>query len=351
MIPKLAGKPQRLGVYYFRVYWFRVGLIAVLSALSIACQYLGDRTCRQSLSEKQSVIVRAENVRRKTEVPTNQKQMALSTEYTVAGYKYYEKFQFREAQAQLVKAVQANPDNTKARYLLQMTDLLLGENQTFRKSSDLVDQGHKTLQQQRTKLKGLFDRGEKLFKEEKYERAIHKYKQVLERVKWSPYNIDSEGLEDLARKKHIEARSLMVQAEIRRQEEQERTSLNSEQADDKVVESLKRRLVLRLTMRAMNQLRQNKFASAEATTREILALDSDNQTARRLQDAAINGGYVRYGSAIDKADREELRRSEELNRENCGSPLLEVKILPEDEEGDAQGIGSAGVVPPGAKKD
>ncbi|MDF1667248.1 MAG: hypothetical protein P1V97_36220, partial [Planctomycetota bacterium] len=189
-----------------------------------------------------------------------QEKIALSEHYTRVGQKFYEQFRFREAKANLEKAVGANPDNTKARYLLQMAGLLLGDNRdSFKSSAErLKDERDVRLQQERIELRRLFDSGSSLYDESKFDLAIRKFEQVLERIKWSPYNIDSEDLEGNARKKIIEARSLKREQDIKDREEKENRALISARTEEKSAQSAKKRKVELLIKRAMDQLRLNQ---------------------------------------------------------------------------------------------
>lgn len=280
-----------------------------------------------------------------------QEKIALSEHYTRVGQKFYEQFRFREAKANLEKAVQANPDNTKARYLLQMSGLLLGDNKDSLKSSAerLKDEREVRLQQERIELRRLYDSGDALFKETKYDLAIRKFEQVLERIKWSPYNIDSEGLEDNARKQIIEARSLKREQDIKDREEKENRALIAARSEERSARAAKKRKVELLIKRATDQLRLNQFEKAEETIKEVLEEDADNQTALRLRNTAIEGRHVHYGSIIASNDREEFRRNEELNREAV-VPYLEPVIFPGKEEWDMISRRGVGVAPPEAQE-
>lgn len=139
-------------------------------------------------------------------------RLALSEKHFASGHSKYQNFQFKEARIDLEKAVQANPDSTKARYLLQMAKLLLDEGGGCLKgasSSEIMKEPSLWLQNERIELKRDFDDGETLMAAKAYEGALLKFEEVLERIKWSPYNIDYESIEDRARKHIIEIRSVL----------------------------------------------------------------------------------------------------------------------------------------------
>lgn len=263
MIPKLAGKRYSMGVYYFEIYWFRVGLIPALALLAV---FLSPQSVE--VKDPTATDLSAPEALTVEKVPVVQKRRA------IRGLEW-------------------------------------------------------RLQQECIELQRLFDAGSAMASKKDYEGAILKFEQVLERIKWSPYNIDFGGLEEKARKQIIESRKLKRAQDLEDREQRERSELSSGRG---TIQSLKKQIVHLLLKRALDELRLNQFAKAEETVREVIAFDADNQTARRLQQAAVNGRHVHYGSKISTDDREEFRRNEEINRENCGVPYLQSVIFPDKEK-------------------
>lgn len=305
MVPKLAGKKHTLGVYYFRVHWFRVGLLSALLSVTFLASQEFSRVNERQISRPPKVEANEMLIGINEPVETlgntviaefepesvvdltskRLSQMALSERHYGFGRIYYEEFKFEEAKSSLEKSLAADPENTKARYLLQLANFLLGESsESYRICGDsLREERSARLRLERFELRMLYERGSALFKDKKFDMAIRKLEQVLERIKWSPYNTDNDGLEDRARKQIIEARQGIREQDIEEREAGERSSFDSVSESEESIQSLRRRMVQILLKRAIDELRAKNFESAKGTIREVLSIDSDNKTARCLQ--------------------------------------------------------------------
>lgn len=285
-----------------------------------------DLSDESSESDSTSLSRNAPSSQQSTNSPKDlrtQEQIAISEHYCKTGQQHYENFRFREAKENLEIAVQANPDNTKARYLLQMAGLLLGEDKpTFQVTANkLADEREVRLQQEKIELRRLYDAGVKLQLAKNYDGAIKKFEQVLERIKWSPYNIDSGDFEDNARKQIIEMRSLKRDADIKRREELENQALLSARREEQRAQLARSRKVEIVIKRATDQIRRKQFSKAEQTLQEVLREDRRNSTALRLRETAIRRRHRYRSSKIAERDREALRRDGENGRE-VGVPYL-----------------------------
>ena len=252
-----------------------------------------------------------------------QERIALSMHYTKTGQRHYENYRYREAREDLQKAVELDPDNANAKQLLEMSGLILGERRESLASSAnrLANERQVRLQQERIELRRLYKAGLKLQEAKDYSGAIRKFEQVLERIKWSPLTIDTDGLENKARANLIKGRSLSRSAMIKRRDELEIRALRSARNEERSARSVRSRKVSLLLQRATDQLRLRQFSKAERTVLEVLRIDRRNHTALRLREVVVSRRHRDRRSKIAARNREETRRNNE-NAKEVGVPYI-----------------------------
>lgn len=202
-IPKLAGREFRFGAKTLRVYWFRVFCLALaitgLAQFFMAMNEGSPSQPRHDLSSPPvTLAVLGQALEGRSEGEKGKEEEAEAA--YEQGKKLYESFRFREARGKLRDALQADPEHVKARYLLQMTELLMGCGGTESSSCGLLlkETRFAMLKDEKLELKSLYEKAEEQLLREP-ESAEKLYELILEKIRWSPYNIDEEGLEDRAK--------------------------------------------------------------------------------------------------------------------------------------------------------
>lgn len=261
-----------------------------------------------------------------------QERMALSNHYTKVGENFYRQGRYQDASDNLRKAVKANPDNTKARLLLQISEVLLGKRPgELAVSAELLGSEREVrIQQSKIELKRLFDQGTELASEKEYERAIRKLEQVLERIKWSKYKIDDGDVETRARDLIVKYRVLKREQELAEREEKERRALSQARSEERAAKLARERKVGILVRRALDELRLDQFSKAEATVREILETDPGNQDALKLRERAIEGRHLERQSTLYETRVEHDRLNTEAQRDAL-VPYLDEVLFPSKE--------------------
>lgn len=252
-----------------------------------------------------------------------QERLALSAHYTKTGEEKYRALRYREAREDFGKALQANPDNEKARRLYEMSGTFTHETrEQFHSSAErLKNERAVRIQQARIEIRRLYEAGLKLQKAKKYDLAIRNFEQVLERIRWNPYDIDSGAFEDKARRQLILSRSERRIADIRRREERETRALQAARAEERARLASKRQKTKILLKRAKDQIRLRQFAKAEETLAQVLRQDRRNTEALRLREMAVRNRHRSRRASIAERDREALRSNDENNRE-VGVPYM-----------------------------
>ncbi len=263
----------------------------------------------------------------------DQERAALSRHYFEIGKRFYEQFDYAKAAENFQKAVDATPNDGTVRHYLLMAQLLAGNRQAeFKTVAEvLAQEKNVSIQQEREALARLYDEGKAHMEAGQYDRAIVRFEQVLEKVRWFPYPIDTGGYEDSARKFIVEARSLQRKRELQEQEEREARALAQADAERRRYESERKRAVDMLLRRALDQIALHQYKAAEGTIAEILDKDPENDQAHKLRDLAIQGRHIKreertydedeYNTAIDT-----------LNTEELGVPYLPETVMFPDRE-------------------
>lgn len=206
-IPKLAGREFRFGTKTLRVYWFRVFCLAfAMTGLAQFFNAMNEGSPCPSHCDLSSPPMRLAVLGQTLDGGGDKDEIENLAgfkdvdEMIAEGQKLYQELRFREARDTFLEAVAADPDNTKARYLLQMSELLLGCGGTQSSSCGLLlkETRHASLKDEKIELKSLYEKAEEQLLGEP-ESAVKLYELILEKIRWSPYNIDEEGFEDRAK--------------------------------------------------------------------------------------------------------------------------------------------------------
>lgn len=232
--PRWAGRPFTLRLREVRILWFRVLTAGVFGA---CCLTVGQGPAPApkvpELRARAAVDPKApepEGEAWTRAIPSPrlraQEKSALSEHLYRAGKALYEKFQYQEAADNFRKAVEVNPDNLKAQYLLEMSRVLLGETGTCSPRSTAI--GCFTSRRPLRSIREVFEEGEAQLADGELERARESFERVLERIRWSVDEADEEEGEEFEER----ARSQIIEIRIRlrAREIEERQTLESSAA-------------------------------------------------------------------------------------------------------------------------
>ncbi|RMG12258.1 MAG: hypothetical protein D6731_14275 [Planctomycetota bacterium] len=253
----------------------------------------------------------------------DQERQALARHYFETGKRYYDTFDYRKAAENFAKAQEALPNDPTIRHYLLLAQLLAGDRQAEFKTvaEELRRQKEVSIQQEKADLERIYAEGERLFEAKEFDKAIVRFEQVLEKIRWFPYRIDDKGYEDNARAYIVRARRLKRDLELAQAEERERRALQQAEEEQKRYLAERRAAVNTLLKKALDQIVLHQFKAAEETLREVRLKDPDNEEAHKLAELAREG---RHTSKEDEIYEENLLQSrhDQANNEHTAVPYL-----------------------------
>ncbi|MBX3470109.1 MAG: hypothetical protein KF878_24805 [Planctomycetes bacterium] len=254
-----------------------------------------------------------------------QEGRALAGHYFRTGLRYYEAFDYRKAAESFKRAHDADPSDAQIRHYLLQAQLLAGDRiAEFETISELLRQQREvSIELEKNELKRLYKEGEELQRRQEFARAITRFEQVLEKIRWFPYKVDAEGYEEGAKRYIVQARRSQRERELSENEARERRALSQALQEQERYRRERREQVDQLLRKALDQLALQKFSQAEATIEEVLIKDPGNEEAVKLRELAVEHRHRTKTYETYKRNRHEHERERESN------DLLEVPYLDE----------------------
>ncbi|HBP23669.1 MAG TPA: hypothetical protein DEA08_38565 [Planctomycetes bacterium] len=245
----------------------------------------------------------------------DQEREALARHYFEVGKRHYDLFEYQEAAENFRKAYDAKPNDAEILHYKMMAELLAGERQAeFKAIAEVLRQEKEvSIQQEKEDLKRLYKDGEDLFNAQEYDRAIIRFEQVLEKIRWFPYQIDSENFEENARTYIVRARRLQRERQLLQQEERERQAFQQAQLEEERHRQEKEQKLRIMQRRALDQIMLHNYRAADVTINEILQVDPQNEEALKLRQLAVAGRHATNRKQIYQDTHLEHRLDRQAN--------------------------------------
>ncbi len=261
-----------------------------------------------------------------------QQRRAASKAATADAERLISELLYHDAERKLEQALQLDPQNEKARDLLARTLLILGdrrgeiqdviegeiERQEVRVQADLVE------------LERLYVKGRRQMDQEEYSNAVRSFEQVLERIRWFPYNIDLSDLR--ARAEGSKESAMRAQREKDSRIRRERELSIREQASTEVERSLEyiENRISEMQRRMRRLYGDREFEEVVSLADQILELDASRQDVKRMRRDALEMRHFKQVMAITDRTREEWERTF-LSQLESEIPYTEIFNFPSDE--------------------
>jgi len=237
----------------------------------------------------------------------DQERKALADNYYKSGRNFFQQLRYREAAANLRRAVKLDPSHLEAERLLDRALWIVGDRKAEHRETVrvMVEERMAKVQQARVEVERLLTEGELLMERQRYEEAQERFQRVLEAVRWFPYNIEQGTLRSRAESKLMEAR--------RRAEEQERRRQQMLQEAARQVaefEKANSRRFLEATIKALfedakDAFRAGKYEKCEKLCDDILRRRPSHTEAAQLK-----------ADSVQSARRERVLRNYRLRVEH-----------------------------------
>jgi len=192
-------------------------------------------------------------------------------------------------------------------------------------SSDLMRQNENVRRQQFTvKATNAFKAGDEALKAKKYEEAIRQFEIAIETIRWSPYGLNLEKMEQESQAKLQQAKREFAAYKVQIEEKRLRDILDAERAAIEKLTRQRQEKIARLFRLAMASFEREDFGKAEELANEILREDPMNKAARRLHEDAVESRHekARLEYVREKVERWRQFRNDMLETRTPFADLL-----------------------------
>ena len=233
----------------------------------------------------------------------------LAQKFYEAGFKMFKEFNYSQAREQIAQALELNPRHKGARELSSELQLILGARTDEVKviKEFLQDQLSVKLQETEVTVRNHFLQGEKLTAEQKYPEAETEFEQVINTLKWLPYDV---GLNDYLTK--AQERIKTLQDLIARQEKESNQQMREAAAQLTQEEELKRQQeynekIKSLFQQALILFGQKRFEEVERLATTILESAPHFSQAEELKKEAARARHYEVSDKYIKLRSERFK--------------------------------------------
>ncbi|MFQ5654215.1 MAG: hypothetical protein ACE5GW_05750 [Planctomycetota bacterium] len=228
-----------------------------------------------------------------------------------AGKKLMNELRYVEAEEKLQDVLRLDPENEEARKLLEEVLLILGDRggELGGFARQEAERQKVRRQQDKVELERLYVEGRRQMESGEYERAVSTFDQVLERIKWFPFNVDLSDLQTRATSSKGEAERLARERQASEREQRERRVFEEAEAEHSRSLRLVENRIRELMRRAEKLYRERRFEATMELTNQILDLDRSHPGARRLHRRASNLRHLHEVMQISMRNQDEWGRT------------------------------------------
>ncbi|MDE0959710.1 MAG: hypothetical protein OSB09_02930 [Planctomycetota bacterium] len=219
-----------------------------------------------------------------------QQRVKASQSATEAAQKLMNELRYVEAEEKLQEAVRLDPGNDDARQKLETVLLILGDRsgdiQDLRRR--LVEEKNIRLQQDVFELDRLYLNGRRSMDDDNFDKAISIFDQVMERIRWFPFDYDLSDLQNRAKQSKQEATQLRQQSVSAARREQEMRILT--QAESEMTRSLSfiQNRIEEVLRQARRLFSERNYEGVIDLCDTVLNLDPSRQDVRALRREAAD---------------------------------------------------------------
>ncbi len=244
-----------------------------------------------------------------------------------------ERLELEEAEGELVRALELDADNVEAKRMLGEVGALLGRGpgEVQAVAEDMAQRHQLKVQQLRTQAEDSVRKGKLLLARGEYDGAIAELTIALNHIRWAPYSIDWQGLEQDVSNLLGRAQAERDDALAAEQREAQRRAIEELRAQEQASRERRDQAVANMIDRAIGAFAIGDFEESIEFADEALHSDPRNEKAREIRDAAFRAGRDQVRADYVLAKREQFKRwREELNEMRV--PQIGIYTLPSRDE-------------------
>jgi tetratricopeptide (TPR) repeat protein len=240
------------------------------------------------------------------------------------------RLELEAAEGELVQALELDPDSLEAKRLLSEVGALLGrgpgEVQTV--AEDMAQRHQLKVQQLKSQAEDSVRKGKVLLARGDYDAAIAELTIALNHIRWAPYSIDWQSMDQDVADLLDRAKAERDEAFAAEQREAQRQAIEELRAQERASRERRDQAVANMIDRAIGAFAVGDFEEAIEFADEALHADPRNEKAREIRDAAFRAGRDQVRDEYVLAKREQFKRwREELAEMRV--PYTEIYTLPD----------------------
>jgi tetratricopeptide (TPR) repeat protein len=240
-----------------------------------------------------------------------------------------EQLRLEDAESELVRALELDPDSVEAKRMLNEVSALLGrgpgEVQTV--AEDMAQRHQLKVQQLRTQAEDSVRKGKLLLARGEYDGAIAELTIALNHIRWAPYSIDWQGMEEDVAGLLDRARAERDEALAAEQRQAQRQAIEDLRAEERADRERREQAVANMIDRSIAAFAVGDYEESIEFADEALHSDPRNKKAREIRDAAFRAGRDQVRDEYVAAKREQFKRWREDLAE-MRVPYTEIYTLP-----------------------
>jgi tetratricopeptide (TPR) repeat protein len=240
-----------------------------------------------------------------------------------------------DAEAEVVAALDLDPDNLEAKELLNEIGALLGRPQAEIGSAvkELAQRYQLRIQQLRAEADDSLRKGKLQLARGDYDGAIAEFTIAQNHIRWAPYSIDWQGMDKEVTDLLDSARTQRMAAEESRRMNEQRTAYESLKAREAAETSRREALIGNMIESAIASFAAGEYEEAQEFASQALRKDPRNEKAAEIRDSAFRAGREQVRTNyIDRKNEQFKRWREELA--GMRVPWTEVYTLPDPDRWD-----------------
>ena len=262
-----------------------------------------------------------------------QKRAFLVSQHIATADALQEQLQLEEAETELARALELDPDNLEAKRKLADVSALLGREpgRITAVTEDLAQRYELKVQQMRVEADDALRTAKILISQGNYNGAIGELTIALNHIRWAPYSIDWGGMDQEVADLLARAKGARTEAAEAARQEAQRAALAELRANEQASRDRKAESVSNMIDQAIGAFAVANYEQSMEFADEALRDDPRNERAREIRDAAFRAGREQVRDDYIVAKREEFKRWQEQLAE-MRVPYTEVYTLPDRDD-------------------